>query len=103
MGRAPAGDVFHRAEKTARDCAVKIKLQTPSSNIQRNLKPQAPKSVRTLFGAWGLRFLWMLELGVWSLIFTAQSRAVFSARWKTSPAGARPIRRPVQMPPGFRW
>jgi hypothetical protein len=44
-----------------------MKHQAPTSNIQRSTKLQAP-SLRVDAGleAWNLKFLWSLELGIWS-------------------------------------
>jgi hypothetical protein len=43
-----------------------MKLQAPTSNIQRNTKLQTPIGVRGDFGAWDLEVLWSLELGAWN-------------------------------------
>jgi hypothetical protein len=45
-----------------------VKLQHPSSKLQRSIKLQAPMRIRTLdclFGACSLEFLWSLVLGAW--------------------------------------
>jgi hypothetical protein len=43
------------------------KHQEPTSKLQRNFKPQAPKShCAPQFGGLKLELLWLLELGVWS-------------------------------------
>jgi hypothetical protein len=50
-----------------------MKLQAPTSKLQRSFKLQASNIRRLLLqndrvwiGAWGLVFLWSLELGIWS-------------------------------------
>jgi hypothetical protein len=43
-----------------------MKLQAPTSNIQRSPKPQTPIGARGNFGAWDLDVLWSLELGAWN-------------------------------------
>jgi hypothetical protein len=43
-----------------------MKLQAPTSNIQRSTKPQAPIGGRRGFGAWNLDVLWMLDVGAWN-------------------------------------
>lgn len=43
-----------------------MKLQAPTSKLQRNSKLQPPSLDVRLFRDWSLRFLWMLVLGVWS-------------------------------------
>jgi hypothetical protein len=48
-----------------------MKLQAPTSNIQRSSKLQAPINERgdlrsVGFGVWNLEFLWSLELGAWN-------------------------------------
>jgi hypothetical protein len=47
-----------------------MKLQTPSSKLQRSTKNQAPKLVRAalLFGAWNFSGAWSLELGAYERI-----------------------------------
>src|ERR1035438_10549272 len=54
MGGESAGDFFRRAGEIARDCAVRIKPQTPSSK-------KRPHCV------WNLKFGASLELGGWCL------------------------------------
>lgn len=48
-----------------------VKLQAPSSRLQRNTKTQTSNAAR-YFGAWNLRFLWCLMLGAWSFCAHAQ-------------------------------
>jgi hypothetical protein len=43
-----------------------MKLQAPTSNIQRSTKPQTPTGECGGFGDWNLEVLWSLEFGVWS-------------------------------------
>jgi hypothetical protein len=43
-----------------------MKLQVPTSNIQRSPKPQAPNGGRCGFDVWNLDVLWSLELGIWN-------------------------------------
>src|SRR5438477_694335 len=54
-----------------------LKLQIPSSKLQRNIKHQAPKQRRTrlMFGC--LEILWSLVLGIWS--FSRLRRRFISA------------------------
>jgi hypothetical protein len=49
-------------------------MKAPSTNIQAPEKHKTPnfkpKSERAAFsvGAWSLKFLWSLELGIWSFV-----------------------------------
>jgi hypothetical protein len=40
--------------------------QAPTSNLQRNFKPQAPIESSIEVVVWRLDVLWNLELGIWS-------------------------------------
>jgi hypothetical protein len=42
-----------------------MKLQAPTSKLQRTSNNQASKFPSAL-GAWGLEFLWSLDVGIWS-------------------------------------
>jgi hypothetical protein len=46
------------------------KLQAPSTNIQRSSNVQAPtrapRAGDLVFEVWRLKFLWSLDVGVWS-------------------------------------
>jgi hypothetical protein len=42
-----------------------MKLQTPTSNIQRSTKPQAPIGVSGGVDVWNSDVLWSLELDAW--------------------------------------
>ena len=44
-----------------------MKLEAPSSNIQRSLKLQVPSLRARLFEVWWLKFLWSLDVGTWSI------------------------------------
>jgi len=44
-----------------------MKLQEPTSNIQRNSNNQAPNNECGGFGVSNLEVLWSLELGAWNL------------------------------------
>src|SRR5204863_4700125 len=61
-----------------------VKLQTPSSKLQRNTKLQISNA--SLFGAWNLKFLWSLELGVWSF-WVLSLLSCTGAEYYISPAG----------------
>jgi hypothetical protein len=43
-----------------------MKLQAPTSNIQRSTKLQAPNGAPGGFGVWNLDVLWSLEFGIWN-------------------------------------
>jgi hypothetical protein len=43
-----------------------MKLQAPTSKIQRSTKPQAPNGASGGFGDWKLDVPWSLELGAWN-------------------------------------
>jgi hypothetical protein len=43
-----------------------MKLQAPTSNIQRSTKPQAPIGASGGVDVWNLDVLWSLELGAWN-------------------------------------
>lgn len=43
-----------------------MKHQAPTSKLQRSSKLQPPTARMRLFGAWSMRFLWMVELGIWT-------------------------------------
>jgi hypothetical protein len=43
-----------------------MKLQAPTSNIQRSTKPKAPNGVCGGLDVWNLDVLWSLELGAWN-------------------------------------
>ena len=45
-----------------------MKLQIPSSKLQRSTKHQAHNLTPAILGAWSLKFLWSLELGIWSFV-----------------------------------
>src|SRR5262245_33150560 len=50
-----------------------IKLQIPSTNIQRNFKLQAPIDARLRLEAWNLVLLWSLDVDAWSFTTTSSS------------------------------
>src|SRR5438876_12438515 len=62
--RAVAGRRLRRADEPKR--RDEMKLQAPSSKLQRISKSQAPMPPCSSVGAWSLVFLWALELGIWS-------------------------------------
>src|SRR5438067_280308 len=79
-----AGDKCHgeprdyareRRARRKRNLAAKeaAKLQIPSSKHQRSSKSQHPKAKdgRCVLGAWRLKILWSLELGIWSFARSA--------------------------------
>src|SRR5208282_6117245 len=51
------------------------KFQAPGSNLQRNTRLQSSMHMRAAsFGAWGLKILWCLELGIWSFASRAAKK-----------------------------
>jgi alpha-L-fucosidase len=64
-----------------------MKLQAPTSKLQRNFKLQTPIAARVKFGAWSLVLLWMLELGIWcfSGVLNVSAAESFSAPDKDTP------------------
>ena len=43
-----------------------MKFQAPTSKLQRISKHQVSIHREPLFKVWSLKFLWSLELGIWS-------------------------------------
>jgi len=63
--RSFATEARRKVREVNNQLSSRIKLQIPSSNIQRNTKLQIAVKFPRCFDAWLLEFLWSLDVGAW--------------------------------------